>query len=1033
MIGLLAGPTSLLAQWEEPPLNTFRAIRELAANHELSGVALCVTGTVLQASATAGYFYLQDATGGLRVQWHAPPGTWPVPGDQVRLAGHALLARDGIAGLAAIDNDQEHPARTLTQTIYLAAGWHPLQVAWFNNWYDYVLQLEWQPPGGRREPLPATVLYQPPAAPDRLAEPPLAAPTATGVRFRAYTGEWKNLPDFAALAPVKRGVASNLDLAIRPQNEHVGVVWDTWLQVTQAGEYQFWLTSDDGSRLELDQQLAVTRLGHAPLPQPLVVTNLLSAGMAGEGSWVQLTGMVEDAYTRGHELHLRLDAEGTKAEVRVATADLIDLRPWLQRRIQATGILVAAGQVNGEGAPLLLVDSPAATALQLVTPDKSPPPQTNQLPWLEQAVQIKNLSQAEAARGYPVRLRGVVTAHTGEDDNFVIQDATRAIFCFWNAAAARLKPKVGEEWEIEGISGAHFAPDVQVNHARYLRPGLLPAPLQPSRDQLINGSLDTQLIELQGIVTAIATNRLTLWTRSGTVVCRGVDISDPGPLRHALVRVTGVCVPERDTNQMMIPGWLAVRLLNTALRVDEPAMTNPWEAPVKHPDDFRRFDAQADALHRVRVRGLVIGGRDEHYYLMDGQSGLQVETAGQVELPPGALVEAAGFPDLGPVTPHLREAVVRIQSFAPLPVPQDLHPETGPGPEQDATRVRVVAQLIRAGFDHTDTILELQSGPRNFLARFATDAPELHRLQPGSRLEVTGICRLTGGGAPAGQSAWSFEIWSPDATAVRVLARPPWWDFQHTLWVLGGLGLIIVLGSIWITVLRRQVEDRSRQLIQAIQHREHLEYQRALESERIRIAQDLHDELGATLTEIRFIGAIRSRDAKVSEPARMQFGEVSEKARQMVASLDEIVWAVNPANDSLPSLVNYLCHVTTEFFRHTEMRIRLEVTHDLPGIHLGSEIRHNVCLAVREALANLLKHSGATEGWLRIHITGQTLQIVVEDNGCGLPATPAARPGNGLANMQSRMTKIGGRFEITTLAGTGTQCHFILPLPPSKS
>jgi signal transduction histidine kinase len=161
-------------------------------------------------------------------------------------------------------------------------------------------------------------------------------------------------------------------------------------------------------------------------------------------------------------------------------------------------------------------------------------------------------------------------------------------------------------------------------------------------------------------------------------------------------------------------------------------------------------------------------------------------------------------------------------------------------------------------------------------------------------------------------------------------------------------------------------------------------------------------------------------------------GQVSEKSREMVASLDEIVWAVNPANDSLASLANYLCHLAEEFFRATPVRCRLDVADALPSAPLRSEVRHHLYLAVREALNNIAKHSEATEVWLRIHALEPELRIELEDNGRGFAPRPADTAGDGLANMRQRLERIGGRFECETRPGAGAICRFVLRLEPSE-
>ena len=147
----------------------------------------------------------------------------------------------------------------------------------------------------------------------------------------------------------------------------------------------------------------------------------------------------------------------------------------------------------------------------------------------------------------------------------------------------------------------------------------------------------------------------------------------------------------------------------------------------------------------------------------------------------------------------------------------------------------------------------------------------------------------------------------------------------------------------------------------------------------------------------------------------------------MVASLDEIVWAINPTNDSVASLANYLCHFAEEFFKPTPIRCRLDVADALPSAPLGAEVRHHLYLAVREALNNIAKHSEATEVWLRIQVADSGLSIEIEDNGRGFQPRPAPT-GEGLANMRQRLEKIGGSYECTSRPGAGSVSRFVLRL-----
>ncbi len=648
------------------------------------------------------------------------------------------------------------------------------------------------------------------------------------------------------------------------------------------------------------------------------------------------------------------------------------------------------------------------------------------LPLLTKAVQVISLSRMEARRGYPVKIRGVVTALAGHD--FFIQDSTWSVYAAGGESVVRDIPRIGDFWEIEGKSRVDFAPDIQVSRAVYLGPGNLPDPIHPTWDELVNGSLATKYVEIQGIATSVDTNDLILLTHDGKIKLQlgQTVLREQNGLEGALIRVRGVGSPFRDTNQMMQSSLHFLRLANPSVSIIEPAPSRPFELPLKQVSDLLFFDVRADALRRVRIGGQLLNEQQGEYFLMDNGRGFRFEPRSPIELQTGDLVDVVGFPDLSGPSPILREAVVRKTGTASLPAAQCLTEGAMLSGKLDATLVSIQARLIGLTFSRSEQVLELQAGTRNFVARLMNSRGALPDISPGSLLELTGVYAGQGGDRTLSRDVDSFELLLNSPSDISVLAHPSWWTFRHTIFVIGGMLSIIFFASIWIILLRRQVEERSRQLTSEIKSRELVERQRALEAERARIAQDLHDDLGATLTEIRFLSAVKSGDALVPHATRSQLMEVSEKSRQMVSSLDEIVWAINPANDLLPSMVNYLCHVTEEFLRTTKIRCRLDVDESLPPVALTSEVRHNLYLAVREALTNIAKHSQAAEAWLRIHWENQTLHIVVEDNGCGFAVPGPGSFGNGLSNMQARLEKIGGHFEYNTRPGAGTICRIQL-------
>jgi signal transduction histidine kinase len=212
---------------------------------------------------------------------------------------------------------------------------------------------------------------------------------------------------------------------------------------------------------------------------------------------------------------------------------------------------------------------------------------------------------------------------------------------------------------------------------------------------------------------------------------------------------------------------------------------------------------------------------------------------------------------------------------------------------------------------------------------------------------------------------------------------------------------------------------------------ERLEMQQAMEKERRRIAQDLHDDLGSGITEIMLLSELAKQNGNGSvKESHSQLDDITQKARQVATAMDEIVWTVNPKNDSLPDLASYLCDYAQEFLRPSKVSCRIDMMEGLPSMSITAQQRHNLFMAVKEALNNAVKHSCASEVWLRIRWAENQVSILVEDNGCGFAPVLAREnsSGNGLTNMHTRLETIHGKVEFTTRPGNGTTICFVLPL-----
>ena len=218
-----------------------------------------------------------------------------------------------------------------------------------------------------------------------------------------------------------------------------------------------------------------------------------------------------------------------------------------------------------------------------------------------------------------------------------------------------------------------------------------------------------------------------------------------------------------------------------------------------------------------------------------------------------------------------------------------------------------------------------------------------------------------------------------------------------------------------------------------------LEQQHAVEKERTRIAQDMHDEIGAKLTKISFLSGLAKRDIVDPKKVAMEIDRISQTTREVLRGLNEIVWAVSPKNDTLDNLATYICQHAGEFFQDTGIHCHLEMPPSFPAYPLSTEVRHNLFLAVKEALTNILKHAQATEARIHMCIDSTTCEITVSDNGRGFESTGHAlersaphpgrgnfRNGNGLANIRQRVGEVGGEFRLESEPGHGAKLVFTI-------
>lgn len=254
---------------------------------------------------------------------------------------------------------------------------------------------------------------------------------------------------------------------------------------------------------------------------------------------------------------------------------------------------------------------------------------------------------------------------------------------------------------------------------------------------------------------------------------------------------------------------------------------------------------------------------------------------------------------------------------------------------------------------------------------------------------------------------------------VRVLREPPvrpillrFWQtgwFQVTLGSICGIALVLCI----YLLSRLGVQNAAQELLQR---------------ERARIARDIHDDFGARLTKLVLFGELAQSDLPTGSPVRTRCQQICTEGRSLLNAVDEVIWTVNSRRDTLRDFETYVCNYAESFLRTTEIRCRIEADADLPDAVFDLASRRNLFLAVKEALNNAVRHSGATELKLGIHWRDEKVCVTLEDNGRGFDPASASPERNGLTNMAQRTAEMGGSCRVISQAGGGCRIEFAAPL-----
>ena len=654
-------------------------------------------------------------------------------------------------------------------------------------------------------------------------------------------------------------------------------------------------------------------------------------------------------------------------------------------------------------------------------------PGDQKLPLLTHADQIRRLSAEEASRGYPVRIRGVVTMDAPAPD-FLVQDATAGIYVEGNMAWSSAHV-LGQIVKIEGVTGpGKFAPVIRERKTRVVGKGSLPKVRAFQFAELADGQQDSQWVRVRGIVRSASIDR-TSWHETALalrVASGGGELQVRVPIQHESdfspwvdnqVLIEGVCGSLYNVNRQLTGILMYVPRLSF-ITVEAQAT----EVPVS---GLLRFSPSTGAEHRVRLRGVVEYQQLGNSLFLAGEgNGLRVLTTQDTALQIGDEVDVVGFPAMGESAPILEDAVFHRLGHQNPPQPLPLRLEK-PWEQYDGALVTTTARLLSRTTQLNGVRLLLQHEELIFDATLSPGAAAdpLLSVPINSALQVTGICLVRSGGLWHIPESLRLLLRAPQD--VVVLKTPSWWTLRRTLWVLGGTAGALFVVFIWMMALRRRVREQMEIVRQKLRNS-------AVLQERNRIARELHDTLEQELAGITLqLDLAVDCFQQAPRVAQQALETARNMSRHSMVEARRSVWDLRCQLLENGDLVSALEQIVAPLApADGQIRVKIEgKPFRLPGA-----MEMNLLRIGQEAVGNAVKHGRARDVRIGLRYTPGSVRLSVTDNGTGFNAEQPCRTGHfGVLDMRERALSMGSQLVIASNRLEGTTVSVEVPLHPRGS
>lgn len=264
------------------------------------------------------------------------------------------------------------------------------------------------------------------------------------------------------------------------------------------------------------------------------------------------------------------------------------------------------------------------------------------------------------------------------------------------------------------------------------------------------------------------------------------------------------------------------------------------------------------------------------------------------------------------------------------------------------------------------------------------------------------------------RAANASGLWNNEAYSVSVTIHPPFWG----TWLFYSLVSLSLIGLI-ILITKNIVQRRSSQQLAE------LKQQMELDKERQRISREMHDDIGAGLTQIVLMSeSVKNKSVKKDT---RELDEITGISRQLVSSMSEIIWSLNPENKTLEQFCAYLREMLHRQLEYSGIAYKIILPENGDQVVMTGQQRRNILLLIKEMVNNAIKHSKAKNIAVKADVVNNGISFCVQDDGTGFD-TEKNHQGNGLKNTQSRIKELGSVLKVESQSGVGTQFEFFVQL-----